>query len=155
MMSPTLGGTMMNRTRGGMMMSPTRGRVKGSAQGEVENHAHGEGQGAPPHGLASRDVQKSEEALGQRPAKTQEKPHDLMDMRDDQLNLESDIMKGGPVPTDNQLPPQQEEEIEEAADQVAYSSNEGDEDKDGTPREGDQKKKRKRDVKYDEKHPKD
>ena len=39
-----------------------------------------------------------------------------MDMGDDQLNLESDIMKGGPVPTDNQLPPQQEEEIEEADD---------------------------------------
>ena len=83
------------------MMSPTRGRVKGSAQGEVENHAHGEGQGAPPHGTASRDVQKPEEVLDQRPAKAQEEPHNLMDMGDDQLNLESDIMKGGPVPTDN------------------------------------------------------
>ena len=42
-------------------------------------------------------------------------------MGDDQLNLESDIMKGGQVPSDNQLPPQQEEEVEEAVDQVAYS----------------------------------
>ena len=137
------------------MMSPTRGRVKSSAQGGVQSPANGEGQVIPPYGPASRDVKMSEEALDQRPAKTQEKPHDLMDMGDDQLNLESDIMKGGPVPTDNQLPPQQEEEIEEAADQVAYSSNEGDEDEDGTPREGDQKKKRKRDAKYDEKHLKD
>ena len=64
-------------------------------------------------------------------------------------------MKGGPVPTDNQLPPRDEEEIEEVEDQVAYSSNEGEEDEDGTLREGDQVKKRKRDVKYDEKHPKD
>jgi hypothetical protein len=78
-----------------------------------------------------------------------------MDMENDQLHLESDIMKGGPVPTDNQLPPQQEEEIEEADDQVPFSSHEGDEDEDGTLREGDQKKKRKRDVKYEEKHPKD
>ena len=137
------------------MMSPTRGRVKSSAQGSDQSHAHDDGQSIPPHGPASRDVQMSEEALGQRPAKTQGKPHNLMDMGDDQLNLESDIMKDGLVPTDNQLPPQQEEEIEEAVDQVAYSSNEGDEDEDGTPREGDEKKKRKRDVKYDEKHPKD
>ena len=48
-----------------------------------------------------------------------------MDMGIHRLDLESEIMKGGPVPTDNQLPPQQEEEIEEADDQVAYSSNEG------------------------------
>ena len=38
----------------------------------------------------------------------------MMDMGHDKLDLESEIMKGGPVPTDNQLPPQQEEEIEEA-----------------------------------------
>jgi hypothetical protein len=155
MMSPTLGGTMMNHTRGCMMMSPTRGRVKGSAQGEVENHAHGEGRGVPPHGTASMDVQKPEEVMDQRPAKAQEEPHNLMDMGDDQLNLDSDIMKGGLVPTDNQLPPQQEEEIEEVEDQVAYSSNEGDEDEDGTLREGDQEKKRKRDEKYNRKHPTD
>jgi hypothetical protein len=78
-----------------------------------------------------------------------------MDMGNDKLDLESETTKGGPVPTDNHLPPQQEEEIEEADDQIAYSSNEGDGDEDGTLREGDQKKKRKRDAKYDEKHPKD
>ena len=109
------------------MMSPTRGRVKSSAQGEVKNHAHDEGQGVPPHGpasrdagpphvTASRDMQKPEEVLDQRPAKAQDDPNNLMDMGDDQLNLEPDIMKGGPVPTNNQLPPQQEEEIEGADD---------------------------------------
>ena len=78
-----------------------------------------------------------------------------MDMGNDKLDLESEIMKGGPVPTDNQLPPQQEEEIEEVEDQVAYSSNEGEEDEDGTLREGDQVRKRKRDAKYEQKHLKD
>ena len=87
------------------MMSPTRGRVKSYAQGGVQSPAHDKGQGIPPHGPASRDAQKSGEALDQRPAKTQEKPHDLMDMGDDQLHLESDIVKDGLVPTDNQLPP--------------------------------------------------
>jgi len=120
------------------MMSPTRGRVKSSAQGSVQSHAHDDGQGIPPHGPASRDVQMSEEALGQRPAKTQGKPHNLMDMGDDQLNLESDIMKDGLVPTDNQLPPQQEEEIEEAEDQDPSSWHEGEEEDDGASREDDQ-----------------
>ena len=148
------------------MTSPTRGRVKSFAQGEVIYHARDEGQGVPPHGPASREAgpplgtasreeKKQEQVLNQTPAKTQEERHDLMDMEIDQLHLESDVMKGGPVPTDNQLPPRQEEEIEEAEDQIAYSSNEGDGDEDGALREGDQKKKRKRDVKYDEKHPKD
>ena len=100
-------------------------------------------------------MQKPKGVLEKEPTKAFEKPHNPMDMENDQLDLEPFTMKGGPVPTDNQLPPQQEEEIEEAVDQVAYSSNEGDEDEEGTLREGDQKKKRKRDVKYDEKHPKD
>jgi hypothetical protein len=98
----------------------------------------------------------SDEALGQRPAKTQGKPQNLMDMGDDQLNLESDIIKVGPVPTDNQLPPHQKEEIEEVEDQDPSSWHEGEGEDDGASREDDQqRKKRKRDVKYDEKHPKD
>ena len=85
----------------------------------------------------------------------QDEPTNLMDMGDDMLVLESNLGMGGPVHADNQLPPQQEEEIEEVEDQVAYSSNEGEEDEDGTLREGDQVKKRKRDEKFDRKHPKD
>ena len=109
------------------MMSPTRGGVKSSAQGELQSPAHDEGHGVPPYGTASREEQKQEQILNQKSAKTQEEPNDLMDMGIDQLHLESDIIKGGPVPTDNQLLPLQEEEIEESDDQVAYSSNEGDE----------------------------
>jgi hypothetical protein len=46
--------------------------------------------------------------------------------------------------------------IEEVEEQVPFSSHEGEEEEDGALREGDQeKKKRKRDVKFDEKHPKD
>ena len=148
------------------MMSPTRGRVKSSALGEVKNHAYEVGQGVPPHGPASRDAgpphgtasreeQKHEKVLDQKPAMAQDEPTNLMDMGNDMLILESNLGMGGPVNADNQLPPQQEEEIEEVEDQVAYSSNEGDEDEDGASREGEQKKKRKRDAKYDEKHPMD
>ena len=139
------------------MMSPTRGRPKSSAQGEVQNLPLGPASrdAGPPHGNASREEKKHEHILDQKPAMAQDEATNLMEMGNDKLDLESDIVKGGPVPTDIQLPPHQEEEIEEADDQVAYSSNEGDEDEDGTPREGDQKKKRKRDAKYDEKHPKD
>ena len=36
-----------------------------------------------------------------------------MDMENDTLDLESNIRKDVPVHADNQLPPQQEEEIEE------------------------------------------
>ena len=73
MMSPTRGGMMMSHTRGGMMMSPTRGRVKSSA-------TNFEGQGVPPHGTASREEQKQEQVLDQRPAMAQDDPNNLMDM---------------------------------------------------------------------------
>ena len=62
---------MTSHSRGGLMMSPTRGRLKSSAQGEVQNPAHDEGQGVPPHGTASREEQKQEQVLNQKSAKTQ------------------------------------------------------------------------------------
>ena len=94
------------------MTSPTRGRVKSFAQCEVIYHARDEGQGVPPHGPASREAgpplgtasreeKKQEQVLNQKPAKTPEEPHIPMDMGIDQLDLESSIRKGGPVPTDN------------------------------------------------------
>ena len=149
------------------MMSATRGRLKSSAQGDVQNLAHEVGQGVPPHGPASKDAgpphgtasreeQKHEQALDQKPAVAQDEPTNLMDVGNDMLILESNLGMGGPVHADNQLPPQQEEEIEEVEDQVPFSSHEGEEEEDGALREGDQeKKKRKRDAKYESKHPKD
>ena len=90
------------------MMSPTRGRVKSSAQGEVQSPAHDECQSVPPHGTASREELKQEQVLDQKPAKAQDEPDNLMDMETDKLDLESNIRKGVPVHTDNQLPHQQE-----------------------------------------------
>ena len=53
-----------------------------------------------------------------------------------------------PVHVDNPLPPHQEEDIEEdGVEENAFSSHEGEKEEDGTSREDDQEKKRKRDAK--------
>ena len=78
-----------------------------------------------------------------------------MDMENDQLDLESNIRKGVHVHAADQLPPQKGEEIEEDGLKKLFSSHEGEEEGVGTLRECDQEKNRKRDEKFDRKHPKD
>ena len=43
-----------------------------------------------------------------------------MDMENDKLDLESNIRMGVPAHADNQLPPQQEDEIEEVEEKVPF-----------------------------------
>ena len=78
-----------------------------------------------------------------------------MDMRNDQLDLESVLIKGAHANAANQLPPHHEEKIEDDGIKNPFSSHEDEEEEDGVPRGGDQEKKRKRDANYDEKNPKD
>ena len=79
-----------------------------------------------------------------------------MDMENDKLDLESDVRKEEPALVDKPVPPHQEEGIEDDDERDnAFSSHEGEEAEDGTSREDGQKKKRKRDEKFDKKHPKD
>ena len=78
-----------------------------------------------------------------------------MDMRNDQLDLESVLMKGAHAHAANQLPPHHKEKIEEDGMEKPFSSHEGEEEGEGTLREGNQEKKRKRDEKVHRKHPKD
>lgn len=80
-----------------------------------------------------------------------------MDMENDKLNLESDIRNEQPALVDNPVPTHQGEDIEaDDEEENAFSSHEGDrEEEDGTSREDGQKKKRKRDAKFEDKHPTD
>ena len=80
-----------------------------------------------------------------------------MDMENDKLNLESDIRNEQPALVDNPVPTHQGEDIEaDDEEENAFSFHEGDkEEEDGSPREDGQKKKRKRDAKFEDKHPTD
>ena len=89
------------------------------------------------------------------PAQAQKEPDNLMDMENDKLDLESNIRKEKPAPVVNPVPPHQEEEIEDDDEKEAFSSHEDKEEEDGTSREDGQEKKRKRDAKFEDKHPTD
>ena len=91
------------------------------------------------------------------PAKAQKEPDNLMDMENDKLDLESAIGKEQPALVGKPVPPHQEEDIEDDDERDnAFSSHEGEEAEDGASREdGQKKKKRKRDAKFEDKHPTD
>ena len=79
-----------------------------------------------------------------------------MDMENDKLDLESVIRREEPAQVDNPVPPLQEKDIEDdGGEENPLSSHEGEDEVDGASREDDQKKMRKRDAKFKEKHPKD
>jgi hypothetical protein len=79
-----------------------------------------------------------------------------MDMENDKLDLESAIRKEEPALVDNPVPTHQGEDIEaDDEEENAFSSHGGKEEEDGTSREDGQKKKRKRDAKFEDKHPTD
>ena len=88
------------------------------------------------------------------PAQAQKEPDNLMDMENDKLDLESNIRKEEPAPVVNPAPLHQEEYIEDDDEEEnAFSSHEGNkEEEDGMSRKDGQKKKRKRDAKFEDKH---
>ena len=94
--------------------------------------------------------------MDQQPAEAQKEPDNLMDMENDKLDLESAIRKEEPALVDKPVPPHQEEDIEDDDERDdAFSSHEDEDAEDGTSREDGQKKKRKRDAKFEDKHPTD
>ena len=109
------------------------------------------------------ETQEKDAGTHEKPAQTDEKPsetqeiqEDPMDMGIDQLNLESNVEEDVQAHTDDQQPPHQEEGVDEDGNQNPFSSHENVEEDEGESREdrlGD--KKRKRDTKYEEKHPKE
>ena len=98
-------------------------------------------------------MQGLEQVLDNQPDEAQEGPANLVHMARDQLDLESNLSKGIPVHAADQLPPHQEEEEEEDSEEEPFSSHKGEEEDEGAPREGHQEKKRKRDEKFDRRHP--
>ena len=89
----------------------------------------------------------------EKPSETQKIKENLMDMGMDQLNLESNVEEDVQAHIADQLPPHQEEGVDEDGNQNPFSSHENEEEDEGASREDRQgDKKRKRDANYDEKH---
>ena len=94
--------------------------------------------------------------MDQQPAEALKETDNLMDMENDKLDLESAIRKEEPALVGKPVPPHQEEDIEDDDERDdAFSSHEGEDAEDGTSRENGQKKKRKREAKFEDKHPTD
>ena len=90
------------------------------------------------------------------PAQAQKEPDNLMNMENDKLELESVIREEKQAPVVNPVSTHQEEDIEvDEEEENAFSSHGGKEEEDGTSREDGQEKKRKRDAKFEDKHPTD